>query len=514
MEFGLADVPCGYEMRLSDEFVNAMDMINRPWKYDKSLKRDTRLFRAAEEIYSRLWGWGRYGRKLKGKLHDNGAFVGVRDVQLILDRLDIPYWLLEENVIGFKKGTCGRELKSRLPIKPNKFWARLLGLYWSSGSFYVRHRDGNTEENIHFSIDEEVIPMLQEITENIGDTAYETTYVPIYTGSDKAKAKLLRCRVRPRIKFSGACAFVLQKFGNIAEATEENITKNSGRHLASRDFNLNVPEWVREDGDYMQAFIEGYLNGQKGHSILHVLSNGKGMSAQVLIRFRGQIDVEVKQFWETFVRWFKKKGLTIYYRKMPRRGNSYEILIHNRKDLRYVQENFRILRTDMRARLLLTMKMSTNYTLYHALKNATSQEIVLLGLLVEKPRVKEELDSILRLKPEHVQLILSNLQANGLAIEKDGKYFADLTAYTKKTLLAYKDKMGKVEEIIKTKNQMFPYQCEDCGTVFDEKVRMCENCGSKSIEPVERRKILRPLVNRRSRQKKVINQIQSSSFSG
>jgi len=49
----LNDIPDSYDLRLSDEFVNALDRINRPWLYDGKGKRGryTKIWRADDAMF-------------------------------------------------------------------------------------------------------------------------------------------------------------------------------------------------------------------------------------------------------------------------------------------------------------------------------------------------------------------------------------------------------------------------------------------------------------------------------
>lgn len=507
LKFTLNDVPANFELRLSDEFVDALDRLNRPWKYQDDAppkRRSCQIWKAKDKFFKRLWGWSRYTRKD----HDNGAFIRYSDIQEnILNKTNVSWWFIEENVIGFRKGSCGKELKTRLPIESDKWWAKLMGFYWSSGGHWYRKRGTNTEAILRFNVDDAVIPMLHEIAEHIGDRPYEVTYIPVYAGPHKTQT--LRSRVRQPILFSAATLEVLKQFG-IPDPPEN---RGSGRRAAARNYDVSLPNWIRENDEYMHGFIESYVNGMRGHSMMHSRVP-RGIVCQVLIRFVGNKEKEVKEFAEAFRDWFLKHGVTGYFRKMPDNRDKetlrYELIIHKKEGLFFVFNKFNIQRPDMRARLFLLGKANENYAVYTLIRHLSTQQIVLLGLVLEKPCSLQEIKNHLRMRPEMIKTLVDSMS---VLILKGDKYHVDYSDFVAEQIVEKKEEAEKLRQKVKKLSGVLLYQCSDCGAIFYKETAVCEKCGGSSVGPINRNKILRP-INIKRRKTEINAEKLSHSFLG
>ncbi|GAF90000.1 unnamed protein product, partial [marine sediment metagenome] len=135
-----------------------------------------------------------------------------------------------------------------------------------------------------------------------------------------------------------------------------------------------------------------------------------------------------------------------------------------------------------------------------------AQQIVLLGMLYERPRTHQELFENLRLRPQILGDILTSLQNRGVVIKNGDHYEVDLTEWAKRT----KSKLAKKEEQLISQigrlSVKLLYQCEECGRVYVNHRTVCGLCGS-DVDPVERTSVLRPLVHQRHRAKRKVSKL-------
>jgi len=343
-EFTLNDAQ-GLEVELSDALVTALDKANRPYKYDGKKRGRNRIWRAETPFFKKIWGWTRYRTGTRGTYRegDNGAFIKYEELQEILFHTNCPWWLLEEQITALRRGQ-GKIVKTRLPVKPDRWWAKLFGFYYSSGGVYNRARTpkghGQQKEwieyNFRFSVDDEVVPMLRELGNQIGDNIYETTYIPLYDGPHKMRG--LRAGVRQGVLFSYPTWLIAHKFG-LPEPPWERNKGNIGRNKASRNYRPYIPEWILNDDECMHDFIEAYVNGQRGHSMMHVIKGNRGLYTAIFIRFRAEEHEDVEIFAEQVSQWLGKQGIQGYYRETPRsakqeRNPEFEYIIHNIESLK------------------------------------------------------------------------------------------------------------------------------------------------------------------------------------
>lgn len=522
--YTLNDVPSDFDVELSEGLVNALDKMNRPWLYNGSgKKRGTcQLWAASDPFFKRLWGWSRYrtsDNRGAYKDGDNGAFINYSDIPQISLFTNCPWWLLEDNIIAIRNTGRGKALQTRLPIKPDKWWAKLFGFYWSSGVIWYRDRNNWREYVFRLAVDDQVIPMVRETGRHIGDDVYESTYIPVYDGEHKAED--LRAGVRQNVFLSTATLFVANKFGlPMPELDHEEFNKAN----MSRNFNPVIPQWVLSSDENMHGFIEGYVNGQRGHSIMTVSSNGKGVATQVLIRFRGFPAEDAEIFGEQISQWLAERGVKGYFRETRRsvnppdksnRAPEFEYVIFNREYLTRFWEMFEIRRPDMRARLLLVEalgKHSVNewyedaveFAIHKAIMSLNnSVSIVIFGVLYEKPRSFEELRGVLRIYPEQLKILIDDMIDKKIVKETDEEYHIDLSKFSKALARKYNLQLEEVQERISDISISLTYQCENCGLVFIKGREECSSCGGK-VYPVERRKVLKPIVAKSNHLKRKI----------
>lgn len=521
----LNDVPESFDVELSDEFVNALDKINRPWKYDDSGRKRGRnvIWKANGKFFKRLWGGTRYRTDEGRGSHrggDNGAFIRFDDVPELLNLTNAPWWLIEENIISMRKHR-GKSLSSRFPIKPDKWWAKLMGFYWSSGTVLFRTRGNWEEVTLRLKVDDEVIPMLREIGKHIGDNLYESTYLPLYDGGHKHAG--LRAGVRTSVLLSVATWEVLKKFG--VTDPPPGPKKTESTYTQSRTVNPVIPDWIKDDSEMMRNFIEGYINGLKGHSIMACSQDNKGITTQVLIRFSGSPLESVKKFGEDFAHWFEEQGISGYFRQTPRsrkgeRGPEFELILHNRDALVFLYNNFEIRKPDMRARLLLRVKALSKSSYYgqtvppeemalmEALRGLYAASIVIMGVLYEAPRTEFELLEMLRIYPERLRENLALLEDRGVIALNEEGYEIDLSVFIENRVTELRGLHDTIAKQISTLSVSLIFRCVNCGRTYLKEIPACGNCGS-TVEAVERKGVMFPLVHRMHRYKARASKLES-----
>ena len=460
--FGLDDIPDDWEIELNDDFVRFLDSVNRPWKYNPDgsfnpkgrhnpgqsatfweagyyaacrpryrRKRTPDYFRR-HNFFEKLWGYHRYhdahvSRYGYIKKTDTGNWILKSELAVIREVINMTGEDFEEVITGFRKGIFSdnvRELHfARLPIKGNRWWAWLLGFYFGTGAIYRRERYyvGAEGPTIKMRVLEDVVPLLAEVIQIIGakfllrrQKSHTVTRKDVGLGTGTRRSLILG---QPTYR-------VLVKMG-----LPTDFLHHKPNQSGSRSVKPQIPDWIKGNDEFMIAFLEGFVNS-KGQS---AISNSRTIRQQqpvphlfVYLRMTGEPEEYVKQFLVDIQNWLEKQGIIGKLRKVEWYSATsgvvqYELSLQNSKAHRWLLRTLNIRRPDLRARLILIEEAHTNPALYEALRILRSPNDVILGLIVEKPRTREEFDSLQMMK-EGIDASLVSLQSKGLIEKRNGTF--------------------------------------------------------------------------------------------
>jgi hypothetical protein len=395
-----------------------------------------------------------------------------------------------------------------LPIVADKWWAWLLGFYFSSGCIYERRRyykDIHWDEvTMMFAVHEDVIPMLKTVLQNIGNQYF--FLLQKYSRSVELKDKGLGTTIRARIHFGSAVFQVLKKFGLPTTFKDH---KMSG--CGSRAFNPRIPNWVRDNETFMRFFFEGYLNGTRSASHLKPADNDQHYpipNVMVYVHCNGRPEKAIRNFLKTIQKWLRKQGVTAYLHKDEQhktKGNSRYILrIGDKKGRTWLINNLDIEKPDLRARLYLRAEADKDPVIYEILRKIHSPDNVILGLILEQPRTQDMLERALQIRQEALLESLVRLVNDGIIKHVEGCYYYEPDKFVSKRIA----EMQEIQTYLKSKiwkyGESFLYQCQSCQKVFLRSHDRCSLCGS-IVVPVARNKVLRYYVSRLAKPQKIIS---------
>ena len=468
--FGLVDIPEDWEIELDQEFVDYLDQVNRPWKYkdvarpwkgtfcragetQRKYVKDYKQYLLEVGLFERLWGRHRYKdyhfREGDPKRYiDTGNWIRKNHLAVIR-KLGFSNEELERRIIGFRVGPSSqrihRELHfEHLPIRPNKWWAWLLGLYFSSGTVYLRERYYK-HKGIFFRVRVHVpvIQMVKEAVANIGST------VLVYQPKGKSRAKKdrgLGTTFRSYVTLGWPVFIVLAKMGLPTEFIDREAS-GSG----SRSYKTRVPAWIKNNDEFMQFFIEALTNG-RGRSMLWPTKEDGKPKLCVVINMVGKPEQYVKQFLVDVNSWFSRHGNSGYLRKTSYYNNDdpdmvcYELYFYRINIPEFFLEHFRITKPDLRARLIISKEAKKDPVLYEALRTLRSPDNVILGMLIEKPLSKEDMVSVLQMREEGIEESIEKLMNLGLVFYDEGLYYFEPEPFRQKRSIEH-NMVGKVREI-------------------------------------------------------------------
>jgi len=520
--FGLGDIPDDWEIELSQQFVDELDRMNRPWKwkngkYDPakrpghkcviwpagewSRKRDpdynkrTPAFLRKHAFYARLWGYHRWhdphvSRYGYNKPCDTGNWIRKSQIPVLREGVNISDIALEKVITGFRKGIFSnnvRVMKGRLPIRGSKWWAWLLGFYFRVGTVYHRERYYSTKGvNIKLRVHEDVVPLLREVITNVGGKF-------VLANAQKTHTKLpkdlgLGTTARRTVNLGWPEYIVLVKMGLPTDYTHEETRKSGSRAVKPK-----IPEWVKNNDEFMRSFVEGYVNGGVQSTIAH---DGKGRPVPhlfIFIRNNGRSEQYVARFVSDIKDWFDRKGVTSYCRKVETykiEGRvMYEVSFQSLKSHRFFLENFEIRLTSLRARLLICEEAERNQLVYEILRELNAPDDVILGMLFEKPQSQSDLEARLQMRKQGITRSLETLQGKGIIV-KSGNTFFYAPAIFKERWLKREERVGAA--LVKQAGRVSAsllFQCEKCGSVDTRQTCFCGG----SMKPISRASVLRTL---------------------
>lgn len=445
LAFTIADVPDDWEIELEQGFVDYLDRVNRPWKY-RDMPRPWRatFCRAGETrrkyvkdpeqyllevgLFERLWGRHRYkDYHFKGedpRRHvDTGTWIMKKQLDVIR-KLGVTDEELEKHVTGLRVGKTAQRINrelhfNHLPVYPDKWWAWLLGLYFSAGTIYFRDRYYKHRGLIfRIRVANPVIPMVYEAAANIGSTILD--YPPEYKPHRVATG--LGTGRRPYVTLGWPVFLVLEKFGLPGDLQPEEYF-GSG----SRSHKPAVPSWIKENDEYMRYFIEAFINSSRGASYLFPAKDN-GPVFRITITMTGKPEEHVKQFLMDVNGWFQSHGTPGHLRKTDYYLNddpemTHYLLEFYRMDMtEFFLSNFRIRKPELRARLTVMKAAMEDPVLYEALRTLSTPDNVILGMLIEKPLSKKEVENMLQMQSRGIDESVQRLLDLGLIFLDQEQY--------------------------------------------------------------------------------------------
>lgn len=535
--FGLADIPDDWEIRFDDDFVEELDKLNRPWRYDSNMKQGVTRYwyvgslrkrtldkMSAEEkkqhkrelrFYERMWGW-KTTPKYKGR-DKRGIWIVKDTLDILRQGIDIEDSELEKVIMGFRFGmaTRLRAIQIGLPIVADKWWAWVLGFYYATASMNFRsaesHKRARREQMyMHFRAHNPVCELAQEIGRKIGLDFYNVDRI-IDRREQKRKTKGLRTRPKPRIGLGWPGYLVLKKFG-LSTFFREDHPK-----VTSRYWKPVIPDWVLGDDECMLKFIEGSVNGIYGMSAISRSGKYKqNVSLAIYIRITGTPEEYIKKFTVAIRDWLAEQGLVTSFRKFTAgyavsRGKfTYEITLSNMKAIYWFLDNLEIVRPDLRARLFARIEARDDAVFHEALKQIRSPYNVILGMLLESPRTMEDVYWSLQMRRGAVTDALVVLQKKGLVERRGNNYYYAPEEFIERTI----KQKGEFVEILSKRVYRYStrllYRCTECFRVYVRQRKVCGRCAGP-VDPIERSRILQSLHSRRAHAKRKIQQIRENA---
>jgi hypothetical protein len=498
------------EVRLSNDLIEklrgfkeakASTFIHYKSRKEITIVKHYSVFPVATAIGQRLFE-KRCLRHGKEKVHM--SFVTVPMLREIQRRTGLSPDELEAGVTHVR--TCsGTKIRlcMSFPIEANSDWAFMFGLWFAAGGKITRRRKGRCEEyTLRFSLDarpfrELVVPVLSRLgywKDNLGLS--ELYYVK--KGGHKLDAHIRReFAALPRGTFvvHRGIREIMEKMGLPKPEEQlsrlEGIKGKRGFRQVCRD---QIPGWITENTEFMHVFVEAYLNGPSAASVFHAdKASKRSLLRYVEPRFVGKDPAMCEGLYSLITEFLETEGihghkhnLPIKHKQSPAHELGYAIICDG--DLRALNGKYKIVRSDVRARLLLHCNMTP--LLYELCRRLSSFEILLVGAILEKPCSVPDLITDFRCDKVSVETSLNRLFKMGVFACAEGvysfepsKWVLTLGGETKTLLSQMRGLQGSLLQ-----------QCSSCYKVFTvtKERENCGVCGGK-LDPIVRPKVLGPL---------------------
>lgn len=532
--FRLADIPEDWEIRLRDDFIERLDKLNRPWRYTPGMKRGAALYwristirgstkdkMSPEEIQhyhaqvafsERMWTFRRKPRYKGGK--KLGIYILKSQIKILREGIDIVDSELEKTIIAFRPGIANTDKSiniPRMPITANRWWAWLLGYYFSTGAIRFRKatkrkrmkRDGCV---VRLKAFEPVIPMVERALLEVGIQPIISDLATQKISTAKNPRALRTKRLR-NFRLGWSFFLVMKKFGLPTEfvALKPSELPEGRKRIISRTWKPKIPDWIKDNDDFMQAFFEGYINGGNSGAVLSRMGVNRvspALGAIFYLRPKGFYKEDILRFAEDMKSWIEKQGIYAGFREFKYgythgvKHTCYEISIGNQEGLLWLMNSFDIQRPDIRAKLFARLKSYDDPVVRWALVGLRSPDNAVFGMLLEEPLTTDELEGRLQMQRVGIVPCLVALQRRGLVVRRGARYFYDPEEYVKNTISKDAERMKILNAKAYKYSERLLHRCSECGRVFVNKRNTCGKCGGEVI-PVDRVKVLSSIHVRR-----------------
>jgi len=487
LEFHVWDFSDHIEVRLADDFIERLktfkrsktiELVHYRSKQKIVMTRHYWIFPEATGIGKRLftvWDYHRNGKK------PHLPFVTISQLKEIHEKTQLSMEEIENAVTHVRVQLSGITVKTKLPIVANGDWAFLMGLWFGAGGYVTRVRKGKAQERtLRFAVDarpyrELVRPLLLKL----GYSSHELKAVYYVKAGKhhKLDAQIWRqYGSEPRGYFilHRPIREIMEKFGLPDFQQCKAKRKAKGGKSSFRQYFREVPEWVQSTTDYSHDFIEGYLNGQSTSSQFHPQYPHRPLNPLTRFvepRFMGRREI-VRPFYDWFAKFMtEEEGIPGYEHHLPFKHidqTNVELgyLIISNTGLRKLFEQFRIMRSDTRARLILHYYL--NPLMYELCRRLECFETLLLGAIMEAPQSAEELTRDFRCSKDEVLKTLTRLHQHFKAIKPQGTKWALQDGFKNKILAEIHAQEEGRRRKIRWVSIRFFSQCDKCGDIVAE----------------------------------------------
>lgn len=470
-------------------------------------------FTTRERIYRQLRRTIRYkrpdgfGTARRRKIKINGRPIRLEETFELAKRLHLSMKELERHVtyvqngisINSKKMFCG------FPIKANKDHAFLIGLFHATGGFSFNEDD----RGLRYNVDMGTTLEMKIIGERLGESARVNI---CESRKVKSSSGQLYWKKRCVVSFSKFMENILVKLG--LERPPESPYKghlgqkfgySHGRVMALRERKCTIPRWILKDGQFLHAYVEGYINSVKMQSYLYggKDTNGKHrFLGQMLLRFSGVDKRSLKKRTRIVIAHLESCGVKGHLRQIHPTSSKtlthYEFVIFNREALRNLSLKFKIYSTYSAARLAAINKAIEDPLVLHALSQCDTDSSLILGaLLLTSPISIKELRTHYRLDSPTLSKALVNLERLGLIKKELGKRDVcsfDSRVFRENLISHSQEEIRRAEDYVKEMSCKILYRCSICKAICTSPT----HCGASS-EPISRRYVLAPIMGQRTR---------------
>jgi predicted transcriptional regulator len=235
----------------------------------------------------------------------------------------------------------------------------------------------------------------------------------------------------------------------------------------------------------------------------------------IYIRCNGTPEKAIIQFLRDIESWFTKRGV----KGIVRQNTGYEIKGMVQWQLEFFSKEatswFRqriemFAKSEIRARLFVMSAAENDAVLYEALRELHAPVNVVLGLIVEQPLTHQQIKQTLQMQAQGVRNSIQCLVRKGLIVKEQEKYRYEPTAYVTRLIHQKRARTAKLCRQMQVFREKLLFQCQSCGRVYTKERTICGRCGSE-VQPVERRKVLRPITTNSvllsSTEQKLVQQI-------
>jgi len=530
-QFGLADIPDTWWIRLNSAFVDELDQLNRPYKYNGGKRGRAQYWEAGElhrrtldkmtpeeligykrrhSFFEKLWGrhrWKDYHFAVGDpRRHvDTGPWITKEDIEVLREGINIDDVNVNKAITGFRLGKFSDNVREmlfkQLPIIADKWWAWMLGYYFGAGNIHNPTREGEYSRvgglesiYIRMRVHDPMLPKFLEVARNLGMQAVHYQMAANkYRGAGRGRVGVGTSEL---IVFGWPEFVVLKKFGLPTAILDEKVDRMSYQ-LASANYRAKIPEWILEDDECMQYFIEGYLSTGKCPTVLDTVPQVGNRERnqphqEVRINAVGYPDEDVREFIHNIHLWFSKHGVTSPYSRSIVSGKNrfnYTLTLVNMEAFRFLMSTFELNKPAMRARLYLRMEAEEDPVVYEALRKLKNPENVVLGAILEQPMTADEVSYDLRMYPEKADETLENLILEGLIIKKVEHYHYEPAKFIQQSIANYNEIAEEKRKRAEQYGLQLLYQCQQCTHVYITKHSECGLCGGK-VTPTSRWSIL------------------------